>query len=99
VHLDGLIGVVVVLVLAVVTLGSIALYNLKRSSLPCRDTPPDKQEVYEEPMSTRPSNSANPPTNTYEQLTTSPSSAYEQLQLNTTVPLYENRQEMTSPAI
>ncbi|KAF6039032.1 hypothetical protein EB796_002687 [Bugula neritina] len=95
---DGLIGVVVVLVLAVVTLGSIILY-LKRSSLPCRDTPSDKQEVYEEPVSTRPSNSANPPINTYEQLTISPSSAYEQLELNTTVPLYENRQEMTSPAI
>jgi len=98
VYLDGLIGVVVVLVLVVVTLGSIILY-LKRSSLPCRDTPSDKHEVYEEPVSTRPSNSANPPTNTYEQLTISPSSAYEQLQLNTTVPLYENRQDMTSPVI
>jgi len=59
--------VVVVLVLAVVTLGSIILY-LKRSSLPCRDTPSDKHEVYEEPMYTQPANSTTPPnsTNIYE---------------------------------
>jgi len=58
-HLDGLIGVVVVLVLAVVTLVSIIFY-LKRS----RDTPSDKHEVYEEPMYTQPANSATPLNNT-----------------------------------